>query len=304
MRVDIKDVEQRLKESFRVNPAFNDNNIRIDNTVEDKIFSFVLKLEEYFNFNLDSFYEKLKTLKLEPLSIYSNSGVVSYDASDNIGKISISVLNQDEENKYNVDNIFTQIMLMTSTSKDNYYGFGSVRELDALNKACTYMIASNLVGSSEENDLEEVLMILYMLDNILAGIKSRIDVVTSYLSNNGPILKKELNNIGINDDILNKINYLHEAIQNGLYIPDMYANIIKEVDNIFAKLVYNSTITDKDVIDRHISLLISNNVRNSSIGLNEERFRMTEFFNRFAKTNNNIVNINDYTKLNVMQKAA
>ena len=107
MRVDINDVKQRLIESFKANPIFNENNIGVDNTPEDKVFGFVLKFQEIFNFNLDNLYEKLKTLKLEPLSVYSNNGVVSYDATENVGKISLTALKSDEENKYNVDNIFS-----------------------------------------------------------------------------------------------------------------------------------------------------------------------------------------------------
>ena len=118
MRIDINDVKQRLIESFKANPIFNENNIGIDNTPEDKVFGFIIKFQEIFNFNLDNLYEKLKTLKLEPLSVYSNNGVVSYDANENVGRISLIALKNDEENKYNVDNIFAQIMLMMMTSKE------------------------------------------------------------------------------------------------------------------------------------------------------------------------------------------
>lgn len=117
-RVNVNDVEQRLIECFQVNPIFDYNNIGKDNTPEDKIVSFVIKFRDIFNFNLDNFYNKLRTLKLEPLSVYSNSGVVAYDAVENTGKISLEVLKNDEENKYNIDNIFAQIMLMMMTSKE------------------------------------------------------------------------------------------------------------------------------------------------------------------------------------------
>lgn len=304
MRVDINNVKQRLIESFKVNSFFNEKNIDIDNTVEDKIFAFVLKFQEIFNFNLDNFYEKLKTLKIERLSVYSNNGLVSYDADENIGKISLIALENDEENKYNIDNLFSQIMLMTATSKDNYYGFSNERLLDALNKSCTYMIASNISGSSEINYTEEGLMILNMLDKILTGTSSRIDFVTAYLSNNGTILKKELNNFGITDSTLNKINYLQEAIMNKLNVPDIYASIVREIDNCFAKLIYDNQISNDNIISSYKSDLFNNKVmRFSSIGLEEERIRMTEFIER-NKKRNNIVNINDYNKPSVMQKAS
>lgn len=304
-RVDIKDVEQRLSESFRVNPLFNENNIGKDNTVEDKIVSFVLKLEEVINFNLDNFYRKLETLKLEPLSIYSNSGVVSYDAIENTGKISLVALKNDEENKTNVDNIFAQIMLMTSTSQDNYYGFGSVRELDALNKACTYMIASNLVGSAEKSDNEEEITFLNLFDTTLTGTNAKMDFVTAYFSNNGTLLKEELNKVGITDDILNEINYLKEAKLNGLNIPDKFASISNKINRNFALLVSNRAINTLDPVHKYKSHLFNDKVLDySTLGVDKVTNGMIQALDYVEKKNNNIVNINDINKTNVMQKAA
>ena len=305
MRVDIKDVEQRLAACFKTNPMFSENNIGKDNTVEDKIVNFVLKLEEVFDFNLDNFYTKLETLKLEPLSIYSNNGVVSYDAKENTGKISLSILKNNEENKYNVDNIFTQIMLMTSTSKDNYYGFGNVRELDALNKACTYMIASNLAGSSEKSDNEEEITFLNLLDITLTATKSKIEFVTAYFSNNGTLLKEELNKAGVTDEILNEINYLQESKLNGLNIPDKFASIENRINKNFAVLVSNRVISDKDLIRMYTSNLFNNNVLdNSNYGLNKVRTGMMGAL-EYIEKKDNIVDINAYSNNpNIMQKAA
>ena len=260
MSVDIKDVESKLINSFRDNLIFNENNINKEGTVEYKFLSYVLKLQKYLNVDLSNFYEKLKTLKLEPLSVYSNDGLVSYDALENVGRISPKVLKNDDENKYNIDNIFTQLALMVSTSRDNYYGFGNIRELDALNQACTYMIASNLAGSSEKNYSEEELMFLNMLDTTLAGKKSRIDFVTAYLSNNGGILKDEINNSGITDELLNEMNYLNEAKKNGLNIPDRYASITNKINRNFALLVSNRVISDPNIISKYKSDLLNDNV--------------------------------------------
>ena len=306
MRVDINDVKQKLIESFKANPIFNENNIGIDNTPEDKVFGFIIKFQEIFNFNLNNFYDKLKTLKIEPLSVYSNNGLVFYDASENVGRISLVALKNDEENKYNIDNLFSQILLMTATSKEEHYGFGNERLLDSLNKACTYMIASNISGSAEVNYTEEGLMVLNILDKMLTGTSSRIDFVTAYLSNNGTILKKELNDFGITDSTLNKINYLQEAIMNKLNVPDIYASIVREIDNCAAKLIYDNRISDDNIISGYESNLLNNNVMQfSRIGVEEERIRMTEFIKRNkARKNNNIVNINDYNKPSVMQKAS
>lgn len=304
MSVDIKDVESKLINSFRDNLIFNENNINKEGTVEYKFLSYVLKLQKYLKVDLSNFYEKLKTLKLEPLSVYSNDGLVSYDALENVGRISPKVLKNDDENKYNIDNIFTQLALMVSTSRDNYYGFGNIRELDALNQACTYMIASNLAGSSEKNYSEEELMFLNMLDTTLAGKKSRIDFVTAYLSNNGGILKDEINNSGITDELLNEMNYLNEAKKNGLNIPDRYASITNKINRNFALLVSNRVISDPNIISKYKADLLNDNVLDySNFGVTKVSDGMLKAMD-YINNKSNIVNINDYTKNSVMQKAA
>lgn len=304
MSVDIKDVESKLINSFRDNLIFNENNINKEGTVEYKFLSYVLKLQKYLKVDLSNFYEKLKTLKLEPLSVYSNDGLVSYDALENVGRISPKVLKNDDENKYNIDNIFTQLALMVSTSRDNYYGFGNIRELDALNQACTYMIASNLAGSSEKNYSEEELMFLNMLDNTLGGTKSRIDFVTAYLSNNGVILKEEINKSGITDELLNEMNYLNEAKKNGLNIPDRYASITNKINRNFALLVSNRVISDPNIISKYKADLLNDNVLDySNFGVSKVSDGMLKAMD-YINNKSNIVNINDYTKNSVMQKAA
>lgn len=303
MKIDINDVKQRLIESFKTNPIFNENNIGIDNTPEDKIFGFILKFQEIFNFNLDNLYEKLKTLKLEPLSVYSNNGVVSYDAVENTGRLSLIALQNDEENKYNVDNLFSQILLMTATSKDNHYGFGNERLLDSLNKACTYMIASYISGSSENNYTEEELTFLNLLDITLTYTNSKIDFVTAYLSGNGKLLKEVLNRVGITDDILNEINYLQEAKLNGVHIPDRFASIENKINRNFALLVSNRVIKGIDPINKYKSRLFNDKVL-GTVGADKVRIAMEKALDYVAKKQDNIVNINDYNKGNVMQKAA
>lgn len=306
MTVDINEINSKLVGSFRENPIFNENNINKEGTVEYKTSSYVLKLKQDLNFDLSNFYERLKSLKLESLSSYSNSGFVTYEVAENTGKISLTVLKNDEENKYNIDNIFTQLALMISTSCDNYYGFGNVRELDALNKGCSYMIASNIAGSSEKTNNEEVLMLLSKLDIILTGVKARIDFLNAYFSNNGEVLKQELNKIGITDDILNEINYLHEAINNGLSIPDRYASISKKINGVFYVHVLNGAIIDKNLIKKYEALLLNDKVLdNSYVGITEVTNGTINAIRYAVNKRSNIVNINDYRNgLNVMQKSA
>lgn len=309
-RVDIKKIEERLKESFSVNPIFDPNNVGKDNSVEDKIVSYVMKLSETVNINIDGFYERMKSLKMEPLSMYANNGLVSYDSASNTGFISANVLKNDEENKYNVDNIFAQLMLMITTAREiqmdnemiNSYGFGHVRELDALNKACTYMIASNLVGSSEKSNNEEELMLLNMLNKTLKDTNSKIDFIDAYFSNNGQLLKSELNTKGINDDILNEINYLNEAKLNGLNVPDRYASISNKINRNYAMFISNRQITDADDYTQH---LLNDKVLDfSTIGVERVSLGMRKALEYVKNKNNNMVNINNYNKPNVMQKAA
>ncbi len=165
----VEDIKKNLLESFDINPNFDSKNIGRDNSVEDKIFSYAIKMTSQFKVDLKNFYERMKTFKLKPLSVYANKGFVSYDPVENIGYISKYVLTKDDNNEYNVDNLFTQIMLMVTTANNNYYGFGNEELLRSLNDACTYMIASNLSGSATKNYHEEELVSLNLLNILLEG---------------------------------------------------------------------------------------------------------------------------------------
>lgn len=165
----VDDIKRNLEVSFNQNPNFKAENLGRDNTVEDKIFSYAIKITSQFTIDLNNFYEKMKTFELRPLSIYANKGFVSYDPKENIGYINKYVLTSDDNNDYNVDNLFTQIMLMVTTSRDNYYGFGNESSLSALNDACTYMIASNVSGAAVKNYHEEETVALNLLNTILEG---------------------------------------------------------------------------------------------------------------------------------------
>ena len=187
---------------------------------------------------------------------------------------------------------------------NKYYGFGNERLLDSLNKACTYMIASNISGSSEKNNTEEELTFLNLLDTTLTATNSKIDFVTAYLSGNGTLLKTELNRVGITDDILNEINYLQEAKLNGVHIPDRFASIENKINRNFALLVSNRVIKGEPV-NKYKSHLFNDKVLDfSTVGVDKVRLGMEKALDYVAKKQDNIVNINDYNKENVMQKAA
>ena len=115
MSVDIKKIEENLTRSFDANSMFDSSNIGNDNTVEDKIVLFAMKLSELVDeFDLSNFYKKLETLQLQPLSKYSNKGFVEYDAINNVGYISTIPLEKDEENNFNVDNLLKVIKKIIS----------------------------------------------------------------------------------------------------------------------------------------------------------------------------------------------
>ena len=296
MSVNVKDVEVRLAECFKANPIFNENNIGKDNTVEDKTVGFVLKLKEVLNVSLDSFYERLKTFKLETLSSYSNKGLVTYDSLENTGKISLEALNDDDENNYNIDNLFGQIMLMILTSKDNYYGFGNERSLNALNETCTYLISSNLFGSAIESDFEEEITILNLLDVAITKANGKIDFITSYFSNNGVILKEQLNRLGINDDILNKINYLHEAKLNKRVVPEMFATILNDINKNILK--NNPSMANSEDYKKH--LLSDGCYKYSTVGVSGARENAIKAMDYMKSKTNNMVDIS----MKVAQKTA
>lgn len=294
----IEDIKRSLAVSFDANPIFDKNNIGNDNTFEDKTITFILKLSQIFNVNFDNLYEKLKTFSLKPLSIYSNKGFVDYNPVENVGYLSLTALQNDEDNNFNIDNLFNQILLMVLTSKDNYYGFGNEEILNSLNRACTYMIASNLSGSAQKNFHEEELITLNLLDLTLEGTKSNIDFVTSYLQNNGTILKQELNKYGITDDILNEINYLSQAKMSKLNMPEQFARIENKINRNFALQVSNGVIVDRDIISRYQSNLLNDEVLDySHNGMDKTRSNMVKAVDYLNQQRN--ININNGQ---VMQK--
>lgn len=256
----IEDIEKNLAVSFSENPIFDENNIGKDNTFEDKTVTFIVKLNKYFNIQFNNLYEKLRSFNFKPLSIYSNKGFVDYDPLENIGYISLTSLKDDPEDDFNIDNLFSQLLLMITTSKDNYYGFGNSSLLNSLNRACTYMIASNISSSSSKNFLEEELIALNLLSITLEGVKSKIDFINSYFSNNGALLKQELNINGINDDILNEINYLSQAKMSKLNMPEQFAKILNRINKNFASLISSGKITSHDIISKYESNLVNDQV--------------------------------------------
>lgn len=296
----IEDIKRNLAVSFDQNPIFDKNNIGNDNTFEDKTVTFILRLNKIFNVQFDNLYEKLKNFNLKPLSIYSNKGFVDYDPVENIGYLSLTTLQNDDENNFNIDNLFNQILLMLLTSKDNYYGFGNEEILNSLNRACTYMIASNLAGSSQKNFLEEELITLNLLDLILEGTKSNTNFVNAYLSNNGTILKQELNKAGITDDMLNEVNYLSQAKMSKLNMPEQFARIENKINRNFALLVSNGVITDENIISRYESNLFNDSVLDySHSGLDKTKDNMEKAISYLkTKQGNSSITANQ-----VMQKA-
>lgn len=285
----VDDIKRNLEVSFNQNPNFKAENLGRDNTVEDKIFSYAIKITSQFTIDLNNFYEKMKTFELKPLSIYANKGVISYDAKENTGYINKKVLTNDDNNDYNIDNLFTQIMLMVTTSRDNYYGFGSESTLSALNDACTCMIASNLSGASVKNNLEEEMITLNLLDNILEGSKMRINFINAYFSSNGALLNQELNRCGISNDVLNRINYLNQAKLSNLSMPGELADIVNDINKTSAKLL-NSGVISEEVMNNLISWQLADGVLDySTVGLNKSRENLMSFVNYYKQNQPNMI---------------
>lgn len=285
----VDDIKRNLAVSFNQNPNFEAENLGRDNSVEDKIFSYAIKMTSQFTIDLNNFYEKMKTFQLKPLSKYANKGEISYDVKENIGFISEKVLISDENNDYNIDNLFTQIMLMVTTSRDNYYGFASDPMLSALNDACTYMIADNLSGSAIKNNTEEETVALNLLNIILEGSKMRINFLNAYFSGNGSLLKESLNRCGISDDLLNRVNYLRQAKLSGLSTPEELANIINEINNVSAKLLNNGVISE-EVMNDLISWQLTDGVLDyETVGLNESRENLISYVNYYKENQPNVV---------------
>lgn len=298
----VKEIKSNLVASFNSNSNFDANNIGKDNTVEDKIYGYLLKISKYFNLDFSNFYERLKTFQIKPLSVLVNKGFDAYDAKENIAYINPYVLNKDQNNEFNIDQLFTKIMLKVTTANGIYYGFGNESTLYALNEACTSMIAQNLSGSPAKSLLEEEMLALNMINVMLENNpNNKIDFITAYFTNNGSLLKKDLNNIGIDDDILNQLNYMQQAKLSDINIPELFARISNKINKIFATLVSNKVITDKEAIDKYKSYLLNNNVLDySQVGLYEVSTNMMDAMN-YLEENLNINNVgktNDLTHVN------
>ena len=254
MSVDIKRIEEELTRSFNANKMFDSSNIGKDNTVEDKIVSFSMRLSELIEgVDLSNFYKKLETLKLEPLSKYSDKGFVDYDAISNTGYISTTPLEHDDENNFNVDNLFSQVMLMTLTSNEKDYGFGNDK-LSALNRACTYMIASNISGCARSNYNEEELTCLNKLNTMLKHKnENNVDFIDAYFSNNGSRLKEELLEIGIDDALLDQINHLSGLKMSHIEAPERFGEIDNQLNKNYAKLLSTLDRIDDKLVSEYMS---------------------------------------------------
>lgn len=280
----IQDIESKLNAVFNTNPLFNKENIKDDNSFAARIKNYVAKLFKSFqefegydaNKLANNLCDKLQTFDLRPLSIYSNNGFIDYDPNENIGYISLIAL-RDEANDFNIDNLMTQILLMVSTSKDSYYGFGNEEVLCSLNRACTYIIASYLSGTAKKCFLEEELLTLNLLDIRLRGSNNKLGFIEAYFTNNGSFLKNELNQAGITDDLLNELNYLSQAKMSKLEMPDLYARIQNKINRNFAMAVANGVITDPQIVSSYKANLVNDEVLEySNFGLSKNIINMSK----------------------------
>lgn len=298
----VKEIKSNLVASFNSNSNFDANNIGKDNTVEDKIYGYLLKISKYFNLDFSNFYERLKTFQIKPLSVLVNKGFDDYDAKENIAYINPYVLNKDPNNEFNIDQLFTKIMLKVTTANGNYYGFGNEPTLYALNEACASMIAQNLSGSPSKSLLEEEMLALNKINVMLENNpNTKIDFITAYFTNKGSSLKQALNSMGLDDDILNQLNYMYQAKLSDINIPDLFAKIANKINKVFATLVSTKDITNKEAIDKYKSYLVNDEVLDySQVGLDNVSNNMMEAMNYLEENLNinNVVKPNDLTHVN------
>ena len=275
--VNLNSVEERLEEIFQMNPIFKPERLKEENTFEYNVESFILKITtgryaEIFKENkdlLDNLYVRLETFKLENLSRYSNEGFVSYDSVNNVGKINTYALASDDSQSLNVNNIFSQLLLMVATSKENYYGIGNVEELKSLNDACSYMLATSVSSASETTLFEEEYNCLQKLDLTLKANGSEVDFAKSYITNSGEKLKEELLKTGIDNNILGQLNYINQAKKSNISIIGMYPKIDNEINKNFARIV-SSKAVDKDIVSSYEANMLKDGILDSStVGMTE-----------------------------------
>lgn len=128
----------------------------------------------------------------------------------------------------------------------------------------------------------------------------RINFINAYFSNNGGLLKQEINRCGISDDILNRINYLNQAKLSNLSMPGEFADIINDINKVSAKLLSNGIINEK-VMNDLISWQVGNGVLDySTVGLDKSRENLVRFSNYYKDNQQKILQENQQ----VMSKVA
>ncbi len=109
----------------------------------------------------------------------------------------------------------------------------------------------------------------------------KINFINAYFSNNGTLLKQEINKLGINDDLLERMNYLSESKKSNIHIPEQFAGIVNDINKSAAKLM-SKGIINENVMNDLMSWQVGNSVLSySNIGLDgveENLARFNDYF--------------------------
>lgn len=135
--------------------------------------------------NLDSFYEKLKTLQIKKISKFLSSNISKYDISENIIYFNLNELKKDYDMKY--------VLMYELLNVISANGFNDHDSYLALNAGFTEILANLLVGNESTPIYKEEAAYANII-SIMVGVDVLED---AYFKNDSGILTEALNRIGV-----------------------------------------------------------------------------------------------------------
>lgn len=125
-----------------------DDNQHLTNEIKRDFLELITIFNKKFpDIELDTFVEKIKTLKVEKGNKYIVKKSWEYDIKNNI-----LFLNPEEFAKEDGKHELMIVTLQMITAKEDYYGFNKDNEFEAISIGLTEMIADYLVGNERDDD--------------------------------------------------------------------------------------------------------------------------------------------------------
>lgn len=131
----------------RITLSLDDNQHLTDEIKRDFLELIVIFNKKFPEVELDTFVERIKTLKIEKGNKFIVKTSWNYDVKNNI-----IYLNSEEFAKEDGRHELMIIILQMITAKDDYYGFNKDNEFEVISIGLTEMIADYLVGNERDDN--------------------------------------------------------------------------------------------------------------------------------------------------------